>query len=82
MKFDVIRTSDFEAGRIGAQCSAPLAECTFNAHENTWELEVQTLEELMGLVKQTGKPVKILPVDMPDEIPVLELLDVETQNHR
>lgn len=79
MKFDVIRTSDFEAGRIGGQCSAPLDECAFNKAENTWELEVRTLEELMKILGRTGCPVRFLPVDMPGEIPVFELIDVQLQ---
>ena len=82
MKFDVIRTSDFEAGRIGSQCSAPLAQCRFNGKENTWELEVIDLDDLMGCLQSVGCAVKILPVEMPDEIPVLELLDLDTQKTR
>lgn len=79
MMFDVIRTSDFEAGRIGADVSQPIPEAKFNEAENTWEAEFTTLEEVMALAQRAGRPVLLLPVDHPGEIPVLEIRDIDSQ---
>lgn len=77
MMFDVIRSSDFEAGRIGVDTGQPIPEAKFNAQENTWEAEVATLEDVLAIATREKHAVLILPVDFPGEIPVLEIRDVE-----
>jgi hypothetical protein len=76
MKFDVIRTSDFEAGRVGADATQPIPEAVFNKEENTWEVDIATLEDMMALAGRVGSAVLLLPVDETGEVPVLEIRDV------
>jgi hypothetical protein len=78
MKFDVLRDSDHEEGRVGADAQQPMEGTTFNAEENRWELEVTTLDELLNAVRKTGHPVLLLPTCEHDEcgaIPVLSIID-------
>jgi hypothetical protein len=57
MKFDILKRSDFDAGRVGKDAPQPLPGTVYNDDENRWELEVKSLEELVEVVRDYDGPV-------------------------
>lgn len=78
MKFDVLRDSDHEQGRVGGNAQQPMEGAVFNEKENRWELEVKDLEDLMAAIKRAGHPVLVLPAcdhHVCDVLPVFNIID-------
>lgn len=87
MKFDVTRDTDYDQGRIGKDSPQPIEGAVFNAKENRWELEVETLEELMTVLRKLQWPVMLcvpLPSDECCDIPAMSICDdfAETLVHQ
>lgn len=77
MKFEVMRNSDYEAGRVGADVQEPpLPRAQFNADEVRWEIEIADLQDLLTLTNGEMAMMVLPPVDDGD-LPMLSLLDVE-----
>ena len=78
MKFDVLRDSDYHEGREGADVEQPVEGAIFNAEENRWELEVDSLDALLEAIEQAGHPAVLLPACRNcGDLPVLNIIDVE-----
>jgi hypothetical protein len=79
MKFDVLRDSDFEEGRVGENAPRPIEGAVLNKDENRWELEVKDLEELLNAIEKAGHPVLVLPAGCRHEecadLPVFNIID-------
>jgi len=76
MKFDVVRASDYEQGREGANAPCPIYGAAFNPEENRWELEVQTLEELMKLLDEKAGGTMVLHGTDENGLGLLEIYDL------
>jgi len=79
MKFDVVRASDYEQGREGANAPCPIHGAAFNKEENRWELEVPTLEELMKLLDEKADGTMVLHGMGENGLGLLEIYDLRDE---
>jgi len=78
MRFEIVRESDRQAGRVGVDVrDAPATGATFNATESRWELEVSDLEAMLA-INGGIYWLSVLPMDHEEgELPLIEVMDVE-----
>ncbi len=76
MKFDVFRDSSYHEGRDPSATDCPIDGAVFNVEESRWELEVTSLEGLMGVLDRLEHPVALVAA-CPDcgDLPVMNILD-------
>lgn len=78
MKFDVLRDSDYQEGREGSDVNQPIDGAVFNAEDNRWEIEVDSVETLLAVIEKSGHPAVLIPA-CPNcgDLPVMNIIDVE-----
>lgn len=76
MKFDVVRASDYEQGRQGADAPCPVKGAQYNLEESRWELEVTTLEQLMKLANEEAEGPIVLHGTDENGVGMLEIYDI------
>jgi hypothetical protein len=71
MIFDIMRTSDIRAGRVGLNAPQPIPSARADHAENRWVADIASIEQLMSIDEQ----LRILPPAGP-EMGVIEIMDV------
>jgi hypothetical protein len=83
MTFQVLRRSDQNAGRQGADTvyDSPTEACEWNDDENRWEITLIGLNELEEFAGEVEAPLRVffptVSEDADGELPILEILDEE-----